>query len=44
MATLRRIKLIANPVAGTDAGRRIARAEAWFRARDVAVDLTLTGA
>lgn len=40
----RRVKLIANPVAGGDARRRIERARAWLQGRGCAVDLTLTGA
>ncbi len=44
MADVRRVKLIANPVAGRDAQARIRRAATWFEARGVRVDLTLTGA
>jgi YegS/Rv2252/BmrU family lipid kinase len=39
-----KIKLIANPVAGGDARRKIEQTVAWMQARDVAVDLTLTEA
>ena len=44
MARVTRIKLIANPVAGRHARRRIQHAIEWFRAAGVNVDLTLTGA
>ena len=38
------IKLIANPVAGRNAGQKIERARAYFEARGCVVDLTLTQA
>lgn len=40
----RRIKLIANPVAGGNARARIDRARAWLEKQGCTVDLTLTGA
>ncbi len=44
VARVTRIKLIANPVAGRQARKRIQLALEWFRAAGVNVDLTLTGA
>jgi len=44
VARVTRIKLIANPVAGRQARKRIQLALEWFRSAGVKVDLTLTGA